>query len=293
MKPLILIVVLSALSSCLPLAQADVLYDALYRDISVLDTPYPSDRDDNVAIVSFIGGANLAGFSFDVQLSDDFMLEQPATITTITFDRGSHLALLPPEHMIEIFADVNGAPSEEPTAVAICSDYTAVEFAGDGAWGDTGIEPGHRITLNLGEDAIALDAGVWWISIVALTDDDLYPAVLIQFEHATLSEPHYRDGGVDHGNGFASWQEYFDWVPATMLNPIVRHTGDVAMRIEGVVGPSCPADFTEDGSLNFFDVSMFLSLFAAQDDRADMNRDGSHNFFDVSAFLTSFGQGCP
>lgn len=54
------------------------------------------------------------------------------------------------------------------------------------------------------------------------------------------------------------------------------------------------ADLAEPyGTLNFFDVSAFLSAFGAQDDAADLNNDGVWNFFDVSAFLTAFGAGCP
>lgn len=55
----------------------------------------------------------------------------------------------------------------------------------------------------------------------------------------------------------------------------------------------CPADFTGDGSLNFFDVSAFLTAFNGQDPIADFTGDGSFNFFDVSAFLTAFNAGCP
>ena len=55
----------------------------------------------------------------------------------------------------------------------------------------------------------------------------------------------------------------------------------------------CNADLNADGSLDFFDVSAFLSLFSAQDPLADWNGDGSWDFFDVSGFLTSFGAGCP
>ena len=55
----------------------------------------------------------------------------------------------------------------------------------------------------------------------------------------------------------------------------------------------CPADLNGDGMLNFFDVSAFLSAFAAQNPIADFNNDGLFNFFDVSAFLAAFAQGCP
>jgi len=56
---------------------------------------------------------------------------------------------------------------------------------------------------------------------------------------------------------------------------------------------ACQVDLNGDGSLNFFDVSSFLSAFAVQDPIADFNNDGSFNFFDVSTFLAAFGAGCP
>jgi len=62
---------------------------------------------------------------------------------------------------------------------------------------------------------------------------------------------------------------------------------------EVLVGQTCPSDQNMDGLLNFFDVSAFLSAFAAEDPSADLNPDGLFNFFDVSAFLANFGVGCP
>ena len=55
----------------------------------------------------------------------------------------------------------------------------------------------------------------------------------------------------------------------------------------------CPADCNGDGVLNFFDVSMFLTEYNAQDTRADLNNDGQWNFFDISTFLMSYNAGCP
>lgn len=57
--------------------------------------------------------------------------------------------------------------------------------------------------------------------------------------------------------------------------------------------PLCPADINNDGSLNFFDVSAFLTAYQSQNPIADFNGDGLFNFFDVSAFLTAFNAGCP
>lgn len=56
---------------------------------------------------------------------------------------------------------------------------------------------------------------------------------------------------------------------------------------------ACAADLNGDGNLDFFDVSDFLSAFAAMDPAADFNGDGVYDFFDVSAFLGAFADGCP
>lgn len=55
----------------------------------------------------------------------------------------------------------------------------------------------------------------------------------------------------------------------------------------------CPADFNDDGTLDFFDVQNFLGAFASQNDAADINDDGSFDFFDVQTFLGLFAAGCP
>jgi len=56
---------------------------------------------------------------------------------------------------------------------------------------------------------------------------------------------------------------------------------------------SCPADLTGDCTINFFDVSAFLTAFNNHDPIADFTGDGEYNFFDVSAFLGAFAAGCP
>jgi hypothetical protein len=67
---------------------------------------------------------------------------------------------------------------------------------------------------------------------------------------------------------------------------------DRIVMIESICTP-CPADLTNDGNLNFLDVSAFLAAFGAQDPIADFEPDGSFNFLDVSAYLAAFGMGCP
>ena len=54
------------------------------------------------------------------------------------------------------------------------------------------------------------------------------------------------------------------------------------------------ADFAEPlGTLDFFDISAFLSLFGEQSPQADLNNDGKLDFFDVSDFLDAYAIGCP
>ena len=57
--------------------------------------------------------------------------------------------------------------------------------------------------------------------------------------------------------------------------------------------PGCPGDINGDGTLDFFDVMLFLQLFSAQDPVADWNGDGVFDFFDVLGFLAAFSAGCP
>ena len=55
----------------------------------------------------------------------------------------------------------------------------------------------------------------------------------------------------------------------------------------------CSADIAPPcGSLNFSDISMFLSRYSAQDERADLNDDTNFNFLDVSLYLNAYSNGC-
>ncbi|MDF1870841.1 MAG: GC-type dockerin domain-anchored protein, partial [Phycisphaerales bacterium] len=86
-----------------------------------------------------------------------------------------------------------------------------------------------------------------------------------------------------------------------LVDPVSSFTRDgVIHRVGGggglnsidLSGDFCAADLTRDGSLNFLDVSAFLSAFGSQDATADFNSDGSFNFLDVSQFLSQFMNNC-
>lgn len=55
----------------------------------------------------------------------------------------------------------------------------------------------------------------------------------------------------------------------------------------------CQVDFDHDGSLDFFDVSIFLNSYNAMNPIADLNNDGDFDFFDISLFLNAYNAGCP
>jgi len=54
----------------------------------------------------------------------------------------------------------------------------------------------------------------------------------------------------------------------------------------------CLADYTIDGTLNFYDIALFLTDLRDGNRFADMTRDGVLNFFDLAAFIAAFNQGC-
>jgi hypothetical protein len=64
----------------------------------------------------------------------------------------------------------------------------------------------------------------------------------------------------------------------------------VVVRVSAL---DCPADFTGDGLLNFFDFAAFIAAYQAQDPAADFNGDALFNFFDFPAFIDAFNAGCP
>ncbi|MDF1810193.1 MAG: GC-type dockerin domain-anchored protein [Phycisphaerales bacterium] len=99
---------------------------------------------------------------------------------------------------------------------------------------------------------------------------------------------------------------YANWDSATdaFTSITVFDGGDVNSPLQGQAtidnveysstpADECAVDFVPDGTLNFFDISIFLAAFTAQDSSADFTNDGSYNFFDITAFLSAFRLGCP
>lgn len=65
---------------------------------------------------------------------------------------------------------------------------------------------------------------------------------------------------------------------------------DRRVRLEALC--VCRADLNMDGIYDFFDLQIYLTLFAAADPAADLNNDGLIDFFDVLRFIGLFAEGC-
>ncbi|MDF1810212.1 MAG: GC-type dockerin domain-anchored protein [Phycisphaerales bacterium] len=139
----------------------------------------------------------------------------------------------------------------------------------------------------------------------------------IQFHAVIQMSSEFVVGGGFTGSFFEQqiFDTEFDSEQINIQVPLTSNSGSYRLRIRlthsgigqldrSLIGGSlstswsiesqnpCPADFTDDGVLNFFDVSAFLNAFSKEDPIADLTNDGAFNFFDVSAFLNAFGTGC-
>ena len=152
-----------------------------------------------------------------------------------------------------------------------------------------------RSKANSLEKSVAIDRGL--VAIGALTDN----------ENGIESGSAYLFGATSQNELYKLIPEYIN-ENARFGNAIAINNGSILVGasrndrfgqdsgsafVFSVPDDFCPADFTDDYSLNFFDVAGFLTAYGSQDPAADINGDGSWNFFDVAEFLTSYNAGCP
>lgn len=83
-------------------------------------------------------------------------------------------------------------------------------------------------------------------------------------------------------------------VGAVLDGDFIYSINDAGLSILNIAGCGmrCAADLNMDGQTNFFDVSLFLQLYMAQDPAADLNTDGNIDFNDVSTFINVFMTDC-
>jgi len=181
------------------------------------------------------------------------------------------------------------------------------------------IAPNTSITIHLNNDASAAVPTQHNASDVGLfADFELEAYALALYHHNPDGSIPFHDGtfmvdylqwsigGVDNDTADERadeaedgglWVDQSEWISVrndTLLIELTDPSGAELHNPDNYnIIVNCPADITDDGALNFFDVSAFLSAFSAMDPAADFTGDGQFNFFDVSAFLSLFAAGCP
>ncbi len=69
-----------------------------------------------------------------------------------------------------------------------------------------------------------------------------------------------------------------------------------SFALDAALHPPCPADFDQDGFVDFFDFDAFVACFEGDPcppgSSADFDQDGFVDFFDFDAFVTAFEAGC-
>ena len=118
-------------------------------------------------------------------------------------------------------------------------------------------------------------------------------------------------GVLDLAGGESEWTEFFhlnvtyrrglmgsEWRSVFYNEPPIEFVDDldrlgtpssstvrVPRGLRLATGLFHPVDLNQDGRVNYFDISAFIRLFVAGDDRADFRLDGQFDFDDVRVFL--------
>lgn len=257
----------------------------LYRGSDMADWPM---ADDGPA-----AGVALPGVSYCVAVGD---IDNDGLLDMVVGDIGQRVKIFmnnSPDaagnHMLRM-RPVIGA--QELKAVGTCMNVLA-----NGKWQATELRAGvnykssegNTVQLGLGTENEALVVDVVWPggTIRQLTGVPADQTWTI-YEQERIGDLN-ADGNVEWSERAAAMAAWTG--PGVKIMPgaeIFDFDGDFDIDDEDIAGLSpCPADLTGEGSLNFLDVSYFLT------NSVNYNGDASFNFLDVSAFLQDFGAGCP
>lgn len=162
------------------------------------------------------------------------------------------------------------------------------DFDGDGILDGDPANGNDTIGIQLGApegEAINHGDGTWSWEI----DTSLPDAGIGQEDFFAVYEDNFYLGMFNFGGFSCTPDSSGQWTPLGMFAQ--QLFGPSAIIFEGCNA----ADLAEPyGTLNFFDVSAFLSAFGLEDAVADLAEPlGVFNFFDVSEFLSLYSTGCP
>ncbi len=139
------------------------------------------------------------------------------------------------------------------------------------AWAENGASADDTLTIEV------LDIGDNWLTVATL-------------DGSSLGE---TSSTYEYQTPFGSWAIDTTRVRLTSTGDDVLYVDNVYYGTEQQTSACNEADFNEDGLLDFFDISAFLTAYGNSEPIADLNNDAVLDFFDISAFLTAYGAGCP
>ena len=159
--------------------------------------------------------------------------------------------------------DVDNADSDDDTTTGIDGDPLAVATAGvvfgAPSSGDAEFDP---------------VAGWSWVGSTEVPEDVFNTAIIDSLDNIIMQGPWFF-GGLDCTNDGTPGASY---TPAAFFQTVLYGPGGYVC---------CCVDLNQDGVLDFFDISFFLT------NSVDYNDDTVFDFFDVSFFLSDFSAGCP
>ncbi|MBL4810426.1 MAG: hypothetical protein JKY43_10275 [Phycisphaerales bacterium] len=244
--------------------------------------PFPQNLDPfMIAPIAFspLAEANIINFLTNA-LTDPRVANE-----TFPFDRPTLYAELPTANPAVIGTGSAGSGGIIPDMVAVIPPNL----------GNDGFKVGVNNALG-GAQAFVVVSTSPPISGLVPQDEILGPIVLEGSGngngYGTMFWPIPNDQALDGQTYYMQWLVVDPAAPGgTAASPVAQLTTFCSMT--GVCVNTCPADFTLDGTLDFFDISAFLAALSSGDPTADFTGDGTFDFFDISAFLTAFSDGCP
>ena len=183
-------------------------------------------------------------------------------------------------------ADLNDDAGSNSGSVYLFDTTTGLQIAkltaSDAAAGDqfgfsVAISGTTAMVGTLGDDAGAFDAGTAYLFDIST------PATPVHIATLTASDAAAQDqlGSSVAISGTTAI------VGASLDDHVADNAGSAYIFL------LCRPDMNNDGLLDFFDLSSFLTAFSQQSVAADFNNDARWDFFDVSRFVIDFSRGCP
>lgn len=280
---------------------------------SCVDCHMPADEDTQVSILMDLGRELGTVRNHQILGTTPEFLENAAEMSVETSTVGSQLSI-----DVSIFNKYTG--HHLPTGVTVRNMILVVE-AFDDTTGNPLVFSGDEIIHDLGgigDPAQGYYAGMpgryfgkvnhdangngptFFTDATGITFDNRIPALETDLSNYTFEVPANAQVHVQarliYRRAFRSLVDAKSWTQDGHGNPLADvaapHYGHLMEHYDATI-EVCTADLTNDGLLDFFDVSDFLDAFGAHDPAADFDDNGLFDFFDVSAFLDAFGGGCP